>query len=94
MIVALAPQAEAPPFLPEAVAVLNDAQKEILKLFQDDTNIQLWLKVRKMNFVERASAAHRIRSYNMLTPQVVSIGSDAETGQICKFAKIMNEDTT
>ena len=90
----MAPKAEEPTFLPEAVAFLSDAQKEILKLFEDNTNIQLWLKVRRMNFVERASAAHRIRSYNKLTPQVVSIGSDAETGQICKFAKIMDEDTT
>ena len=46
----------------------------------DDTNIKLWLKVREMNFVERASQAHRIRGYTMLTPQVVSIGHDSETG--------------
>ena len=60
----------------------------------DDTNIKLWLKVRQMNFVERASLAHRIRGYTMLTPQVVSIGHDSETGLICKFSKVMGEDTS
>lgn len=61
---------------------------------EDNTNIQLWLKIRLMNNVERASPAHCVKSYTILTPQVISIGDDAETGQICKFARIMGEETT
>ena len=60
----------------------------------DNTNIQLWLKIRKMNNVERASPAYCIASYTKLTDQVVAVGSDAETGMICKFSKVMGEDTT
>ena len=57
----------------------------------DNTNIKLWLKIRQMNAVERASLAHRERSYAFLTSQVVLVGKDFETGQICKFSKIMDE---
>ena len=61
---------------------------------RDKTNIQLWLKIRRMNAVEGASLAHREQSYTILTPQVVSVGKDFETGQICKFSRIMDQETT
>ena len=74
--------------------VLSESHQAILKKMEDNTNIKLWLKIRKMNNVERASPAHCIPSYMMLTKQVVMIGSDAETGQICKFSRVMGEDTS
>ena len=54
----------------------------------------MWLKIRQMNNVERASLAHSIPGYALLTPQVITIGDDPENAQICKFSRIFGPDTT
>ena len=59
----------------------------------DKSNIKMRIKIRKMNHVESASPAHCVRSYTILTPQVISVG-DNDDAQVCKFKKIMGEDTT
>lgn len=58
------------------------------------TYIELWCKVRKMSHVERASPEHAIPSYFLLTPKVISVGNDQESGQLCHFNSIMDQDTT
>jgi hypothetical protein len=61
---------------------------------KDSTHIELWCKVRKMSHVERASPEHAIASYVLLTPKVISVGKDHESGQLCHFNRIMDQDTT
>ena len=51
----------------EDVPALTKDQEEIVADMQDESKIQLWLKVRPMNDVERSSPAHCIPGYAMLT---------------------------
>jgi hypothetical protein len=61
----------------------------MLAKMTDESNIQMLMRIRKMNHVERASPDHCQNSYVLLTPQVISVGNDEENGQVCKFVKIM-----
>jgi hypothetical protein len=43
---------------PEEVAVLTDGQKEMLAAMEDNSNIEMRMRIRKMSHVERASPDH------------------------------------
>ena len=46
---------------------LTEEQKDIVAKTEDNSKIRLWLKIRLMSHVERASLAHSIRGYTLLT---------------------------
>ena len=62
-----------------------------MNYYKDEENIQVLCRIRRMNDCERCDVDHCKLSYELKTPQVISLGEDEESTYNFKFPLIMQD---